>query len=519
MKVKPLILIVLDGWGMSPRTEGNAQYRAGMLNLTRFYKEYPWTELECSGLAVGLPEGQMGNSEVGHLTIGAGRIIYQELTRINSEIKSGGFFRNIAIRESMRIIRENGKNLHLFGLVSDGGVHSHIEHLFALLDMAHKEGLEDVFIHVFLDGRDTPPTSGKSYIEQLKKYISTKGVGKIATVSGRYYAMDRDNRWQRVEKAYKAIRFGVGRKSADPAAAASDAYNMGETDEFIIPTVIMDNEKPVGTVNDGDGIIFFNFRADRAREITRVFTQDNFTFFDRGVKPVLSIFLCFTEYDADFNLPVAFSPQNLKNILAEVISNSGLKQLHIAETEKYAHVTFFFNGGVEKAFEGEDRILIPSPKDVPTYDKKPEMSAFPITEEVIKHIDGGYSFLLVNFANGDMVGHTGVFEAAVNACMAVDECLGQIVNAAAERNWTVIITSDHGNVEQMLDYETNLPYTAHTTNAVPFILIDNSMDDISLNKGGLSDIAPTILELMNIKKPDEMTGNYLIKLNSFDKSL
>ncbi|MBI5892951.1 MAG: 2,3-bisphosphoglycerate-independent phosphoglycerate mutase [Deltaproteobacteria bacterium] len=515
MTVKPLILIILDGWGINPRKEGNAQHFANMPNINGLYKEYPWTKLECSGIAVGLPEGQMGNSEVGHLTIGSGRVIYQELTRINNEIKTGEFFKNPAIQHAFDNLKKSGKDLHLFGLVSDGGVHSHIEHLFALIDMADKQGLKNVFIHAFLDGRDTAPSSGKSYIEKLQKYLNKTGFGKIATISGRYYAMDRDNRWQRIEKAYNAIRFGHGRTALEPVSAVDNAYKLSETDEFVIPTVITNNNKPIAAVNNGDAVLFFNFRADRAREITRAFTQDDFDFFDRGSKPELSTFLCLTEYDCSFNLPVAFPPQNLKNIIGEVISDAGLKQMRIAETEKYAHVTFFLNGGIEKPFNGEDRMLIPSPKDVPTYDKKPEMSAFSITDEVIKHIDGDYKFILVNFANGDMVGHTGIMDAAIKACGAVDECLGRIVFKARENNWVTIITSDHGNVEQMIDYETNSPHTAHTLNPVPFILIDDSKKNISLNKGGLSDIAPTILKLMGINKPDEMTGNCLIKSNSF----
>lgn len=519
MTKKPLILIILDGWGINPRKEGNALYLADMPNINGLFNEYPWTKLDCSGLSVGLPDGQMGNSEVGHLTIGAGRVIYQELTRINNEIKTGEFFKNPAIKDIFERVKSSSKILHLLGLVSDGGVHSHIDHLFALLDMADKEGFKNVFIHAFLDGRDTPPASGRSYIERLQKHLNKTGFGKVATISGRYYAMDRDNRWQRIEKAYKAIRFGDGRSASDPVDAVDRAYKLNETDEFVIPTVIKNNYEPVATVNNGDGIIFFNFRADRAREITKAFTQNNFIFFDRGAKPNLSAFLCLTEYDASFNLPVAFTPQNLKNILGGVISDAGLRQLRIAETEKYAHVTFFFNGGVEKPFEGEDRMLIPSPKDVPTYDKKPEMSAFSIADEVVKHINGDYKFILVNFANGDMVGHTGMMDAAVKACNAVDKCIGRIISKARENKWITILTSDHGNVEQMIDYGTNSPYTAHTTNPVPFVLIDDNRKGVFLKQGGLSDIAPTILELMDIKKPDEMTGNYLIKLNSFDKSL
>ncbi|MBI5683017.1 MAG: 2,3-bisphosphoglycerate-independent phosphoglycerate mutase [Deltaproteobacteria bacterium] len=513
MSTKPLILIILDGWGINPKKEGNAFFFAGLSNITTFFKEYPWTKLGCSGRAVGLPEGQMGNSEVGHLTIGAGRVIYQELTRINKEIETGGFYKNPKIKQAMQCVKKQDSRLHLIGLVSDGGVHSHTEHLFALIDTAAQEGLKNVFIHAFMDGRDTPPTSGISHIKHLQDYINVKGVGKIATITGRYYAMDRDNRWQRVEKAYRAMRLGQGRYADEPVSAMSHAYDRKETDEFILPTVITSSDKPVATIDNGDGIIFFNFRADRAREITKVFTQDDFAFFDRGIKPELSVFLCLTEYDSGFNLPVAFPSQNLKNILGEVISSYGFKQLRIAETEKYAHVTFFFNGGIEKPFTDEDRILIPSPKDVPTYDKKPEMSAYLITDEVLKHLDRDYKFILINFANGDMVGHTGIMEAAIKACRAVDECLGKIVAKARDNGWITIITSDHGNVEQMLDYETNEPLTSHTTNLVPFVLIDDSKKGIVLKEGGLSDISPTILELMGIDKPHEMTGDSLIKSN------
>lgn len=511
MPIKQLMLIILDGWGINPKKEGNAHFFAGLPNLTTFFNEYPWTKLNCSGLAVGLPEGQMGNSEVGHLTIGAGRVIYQELTRISKEITTGEFFKNPAIKEAMQCVKKQDANLHLMGLVSDGGVHSHIEHLFALLEMASQEGLNKVFIHAFMDGRDTPPSSGKAYIEKLEDYIKAKGIGKIATIAGRYYAMDRDNRWERVERAYKAMRFGEGRYADEPVSAVNSAYNRKETDEFIIPTVITGNNKPTATINKGDGIIFFNFRADRAREITKAFTCRDFTFFDRGLKPELSVFLCFTEYDSGFNLPVAFSSQNLKNIFGEIISSCGFRQLRIAETEKYAHVTFFFNGGIEKPFELEGRILVPSPKDVPTYDKKPEMSACIITDEVLRHLGEDYKFILINFANGDMVGHTGVMDAAVKACIAVDECLGKIVSTAKRHGWLIAITSDHGNVEQMIDYETNEPHTAHTTNLVPFIIINDSKKGMPLEEGGLADIAPTLLELMGIDKPAEMTGNSLIK--------
>jgi 2,3-bisphosphoglycerate-independent phosphoglycerate mutase len=455
----------------------------------------------------------MGNSEVGHLTMGAGRIVYQELTRIDREIETGDFFKNRALLESMAAVKMSNGALHLMGLVSDGGVHSHINHLFALLDMAKKQRLGKVFIHAFLDGRDTSPTSGKGYLESLHANLEKTGIGKIATVSGRYYAMDRDNRWERIEKAYRAIKSGEGKLVQSAIEAVAEAYQKSETDEFILPRVIAENNKPVATINHGDGIIFFNFRADRARELTRAFTQEDCNRFDRGIKSQLSSYVCFTEYDVTFNLSVAFPPQSLKNILGEILSKNNVRQMRIAETEKYAHVTFFFNGGIEKPFNREDRILIPSPREVPTYDKKPEMSAYLVTEELIKKIKSGdYQFILVNYANGDMVGHTGIMKAAIKACEVINECLDKVVSAAREKEWIVIITSDHGNIEQMLDYNTNDVYTAHTTNPVPFILIDDKKKNVSLTGGGLSDVAPTILELMGMKKPQEMTGKSLIKV-------
>ena len=509
--MKPVMLIILDGWGINPRKDGNAQALANMPFVEKIFKEYPHSRLETSGLSVGLPEGQMGNSEVGHLTMGTGRIVYQELTRIDREIETGNFFKNKTLLDAIAAVKKNGGSLHLMGLVSDGGVHSHINHLFALIEMAKKGGVQNIFIHAFLDGRDTPPTSGKGYIEQLQQYLNKTGTSRIATISGRYYAMDRDNRWERVEKAYKALRNGDGRWSKGAVEAVAEAYQRGETDEFVLPAVITSNNKPLTTINDGDGIIFFNFRADRARELTRTFTQEDFKGFNRGNKPKLSSYVCLTEYDATFNLPVAFPPQSLKNILAEILSNNKIKQLRIAETEKYAHVTFFFNGGVEKPFNQEDRVLIPSPRDVPTYDKKPEMSAYLVTDELVNRIkNSDYKFILANYANGDMVGHTGVMDAAVRACEVVDECLSKVITAAREKGWIALITSDHGNIEQLIDYDTQDAYTAHTTNLVPFVLIDDERKDVSLQDGGLSDVAPTILDLMGLKKPKEITGKSLI---------
>ncbi|MBI3756146.1 MAG: 2,3-bisphosphoglycerate-independent phosphoglycerate mutase [Deltaproteobacteria bacterium] len=509
--MKPLILIVLDGWGINPRKQGNAQLLAKTPFIDRIFREYPHTKLKTSGLSVGLPEGQMGNSEVGHLTMGAGRIVYQELTRIDHEIELGDFFKNKTLLDAIAAIKKSGGALQLMGLVSDGGVHSHINHLFALLDMAKQQGLNNVFIHAFLDGRDTPPAGGKGYIENLQAQLDKIGIGRIAAITGRYYAMDRDNRWERVEKAYKALTHGNGRLSKNPIEAVAEAYQNGETDEFILPTVITSNNKPTAVIKDGDGIIFFNFRADRARELTRAFTQEDFKGFNRGRKIKLARYVCLTEYDATFNLPVAFAPQSLKNILAEILSKNKIKQLRIAETEKYAHVTFFFNGGVEKPFPLEERILIPSPKEVPTYDKKPEMSAYPVTDELIKRIQSGdYQFILVNYANGDMVGHTGIMEAAIKACEVINECLEKVIAAARETGWVALITSDHGNIEQMIDYNTHDVHTAHTTNLVPFVLIDNERKAVSLREGGLSDVAPTILDLMGIEKPGEMRGESLI---------
>ena len=509
--MKPLILIVLDGWGINPHKEGNAQLLAKTPAIDRIFKQYPNTKLETSGLSVGLPEGQMGNSEVGHLTMGAGRIVYQELTRIDREIVTGEFFKNKTLLDAMAGIKKADGALHLMGLVSDGGVHSHINHIFALLGMAKQQGLNNVFIHAFLDGRDKPPTSGKGYIEQLQAYLDKIAFGRIATVSGRYYAMDRDNRWERVEKAYKALKAGDGRWSKGPVEAVDEAYKKGETDEFVLPAVITGNNKPLAVIKDGDGIIFFNFRADRARELTRAFTQEDFKGFNRGTKPKLSSYVCLTEYDATFSLPVAFPPQSLKNILAEILSNHKIKQLRIAETEKYAHVTFFFNGGKEKAYDTETRVLVPSPK-VATYDLQPEMSAPKVADEVVKALKSGeYHFIMVNFANPDMVGHTGMLNAAVKAVETVDNCLKKIIDTVKEIDAVMIVTADHGNAECMEDPETHKPFTAHTNNPVPFIIVNNP-EKIELKESGtLADVAPTILDILKIDKSPEMTGESLIK--------
>ncbi len=505
----------MDGWGWREEKEGNAILLAGTPNLDALRENYPFTLLKASGEAVGLPEGQMGNSEVGHLNIGAGRIVYQDLTRINLAIKDGSFFENPVLKEAFKRAKETGGKVHLLGLVSDGGVHSHIEHLYALLEFAKREGLCDrTYVHAFTDGRDTPPTSGLKYIRALLAKMAELSCGKIASISGRYYAMDRDKRWERTALAYEALVLGKGLKAPDPVKAIEEAYARGETDEFIKPTVIVSNGKPVATIDDGDVVIFFNFRADRARQLTRALTDPNFKEFPREKFPKLAYFVCMTLYDETFDLPVAFPPVHLKNIWGEVVSKAGLYQFRIAETEKYAHVTYFFNGGEEKPFPLEERKLIPSPRDVPTYDLKPEMSAYEVTEEVISRIKTGkYRFIVMNYANGDMVGHTGVLEAAIKAVKVVDECVGKVLEAW--RKYTdrapAIVTADHGNCEMMIDPETGEPFTAHTANPVPFYLVDDRFKGASLEKGILADIAPTGLYLMGLEIPQEMTGKILLK--------
>jgi len=507
---KPLMLMILDGWGLNTRKKANAILSANTPNYDKLMKQFPSTTLKASGLAVGLPEGQMGNSEVGHLNIGAGRIVYQDLTRVSKDIKSGSFFKNHALVWAMDNALKNNKALHLMGLLSDGGVHSHIEHLKALLDMAKQKNLSRVYLHGFLDGRDVPPANAQKYIKDIEQYMTEIGVGKIATISGRYYAMDRDKRWDRTEKAYNAIVFGEGLKTTSATEALEQSYERKETDEFVVPTVIVDeNSQPVATVEPGDSLVFFNFRPDRARQLTHALCDEDFDGFSRkkGYFPIY--YVCLTEYDATIkNAKIAYGPESLNKILAQVISNAGLKQLRIAETEKYAHVTFFFNGGVEKAYPGEERILIPSPK-VATYDLKPEMSAYEVADKVIEQIRQDiFDVIILNFANPDMVGHTGVFEAAVKAVEAVDECIGKVVNCIEEKGGTLLLTADHGNAEQMLDYETGEPYTAHTCNPVPFILVSDK--PYKLRTGKLADIAPTMLELLNIEKPKEMTGESLL---------
>lgn len=507
---KPLLLMILDGWGINPNRENNAIALTDPPVMGRLLGEYPSTELNASGMAVGLPDGQMGNSEVGHLNIGAGRIVYQDLTRITKAIRDESFFSNPVLLDCMAGTRAAGGRLHLAGLLSDGGVHSHNTHLYALLELARRQGMREVFVHCFLDGRDTPPKSAAGYLAALEDEMRRVGIGRVATIMGRYYAMDRDNRWERVEKAYRAMVIGEGKVSASASEAISESYEDGITDEFVLPAVMVDGDVPAGTLRDGDGFIFFNFRSDRAREITRAFTDPEFAGFSRSVRPKLASYVCMTEYDETFRLPVAFGPEELKNILGEVVSRAGMRQLRIAETEKYAHVTFFFNGGNETPFPGEDRVLVPSPKEVATYDLKPEMSAYGVADELVRRLDEDiYDFIVLNFANADMVGHTGVLEAAKKAIAAVDACVGKVVDAVLSRGGSLLITADHGNAETMVD-EAGNPHTAHTCNPVPFLLLDDSRKMVRLRPGILADIAPTVLELLGITQPEEMTGASLL---------
>ncbi|MEZ4357544.1 MAG: 2,3-bisphosphoglycerate-independent phosphoglycerate mutase [Eubacteriales bacterium] len=505
-------LIILDGFGWREQREGNAILASGIKNIEKLIEEYPMTTISASGLNVGLPDGQMGNSEVGHLNIGAGRIVYQELTRITKAIETKEFFHNEEFLEAIDNVKKNGTKLHLMGLISDGGVHSHLEHLYALLKLAKDNDVKEVYIHCFMDGRDVPPKSGYSYIEQLNEKINEIGCGKIATVMGRYYAMDRDNRWERVSKAYDALVLSEGKQANDALSAVKAAYDAGETDEFISPTVVHENGKAVATIGENDSVIFFNFRPDRAREISRAFIQKDFSEFPRkkGFFPLF--YVSFTQYDKTFtNIHIAFKPHNLKNTLGEYLSANGKTQLRIAETEKYAHVTFFFNGGVEKPNEGEDRVLIPSPK-VATYDLQPEMSACKVADEAVERIKSGkYDVMILNFANPDMVGHTGVMSAAVAAVTAVDECVNKVINAIIDMGGEAIVTADHGNAEMMKDKVSGQPFTAHTVSKVPFILVSKRFKDKKLRSDGiLADIAPTMLDLMGIKVPEEMTGKTMI---------
>ena len=506
-------LIILDGFGHRDAVAYNAIRTDGAVHFKKLWENYPHTYIQASGLDVGLPAGQMGNSEVGHLNIGAGRIVYQELTRITKSIEDGDFFRNPAFLKAMDNCKQKKTALHLMGLCSDGGVHSHLEHLYALVRMAKEQGLSKVYIHCFMDGRDTPPRSGEGYIRQLEEKLNEIGAGEIATVSGRYYAMDRDNRFERVERAYAALVYGEGFTAESGHEAMEKSYARGDSDEFVQPTVILKNGKPVATVQPDDSIIFFNFRPDRARELTRAFLFADFDGFERkkGFFPLTSVSM--TQYDKTFEdkLSVAFKPETLQNTLGQYLAKLHKTQLRIAETEKYAHVTFFFNGGVEAPNPLEDRCLIPSPK-VATYDLKPEMSAYEVTEEAVKRIDSGkYDVMILNFANPDMVGHTGVMEAAVKAVHAVDACLEKVVDAILRQGGRCIITADHGNCEYMWDEKQNAPFTAHTTNPVPCVLVDDTRKNVKLRSDGrLSDLSPTLLDLMGVEKPAEMTGNTLI---------
>ena len=504
-----LILAVLDGWGLSDLKEGNAMAHARLPNLEKLYSRYPWVSLEASGTRVGLPEGQMGNSEVGHLNIGAGRVVYQDITRIDRTIASGEFFRNEKIRRILETAR--GKALHLLGLVSDGGVHSHLGHLVALLRFAKQEGIDKVFIHAFTDGRDTSPKGGVQYIQHLQEQAERIGIGRIASVSGRYYAMDRDNRWQRTEKAYRAIVEGLAEKKfKDPLEGIRSSYQENVSDEFIIPfTVVEENGEPAARLEEGHAAIFFNFRADRARQLTRALTLEEFDHFPRPPGRVHH-FLTMTEYDRTFTVPIAYSPIRLERIVVKLFTQNKLRNLRLAETEKYAHVTYFFNGGEEQLSEGEEHILIPSPK-VPTYDLKPEMRAFEITDRLLHELDtGSYDTVVLNFANADMVGHTGVMEAAVKAVETVDTCMGRIYEKVREIGGVMMVTADHGNAEQMIDPKTGEVHTAHTTNPVPYILVDEHCGSKLRQGGALEDIAPTILHYLEIEKPPEMSGNSLL---------
>ena len=510
MSKKPTVLMILDGFGLNETKEGNAVAQANTPVLDKLMSDYPFVKGYASGLAVGLPDGQMGNSEVGHLNMGAGRIVYQELTRISKEIEDGDFFKNEALLKAVENCNKNGSDLHMFGLLSDGGVHSHNTHIYGLLELAKRQGLQNVYVHCFMDGRDTAPSSGKGFIQELADKMKEIGVGKIATISGRYYAMDRDNRWDRVEKAYAALTKGEGVKAQDPVAAMQASYDDDKTDEFVLPTVIEEDGKPVATVKDQDSVIFFNFRPDRAREMTRVFCCDDFSGFDRGARKQVT-YVCFTEYDVTIpNKEIAFKKVELKNTFGQFLAANGKTQARIAETEKYAHVTFFFNGGVEEPNKGEERILVKSPK-VATYDLQPEMSAPEVCEKLCGAIRSqNFDVIIINFANPDMVGHTGVLEAAKKALEAVDTCVGKALEALLEVDGQMFLCADHGNAEQLIDYETGVPFTAHTINPVPFILI-NYDPAYTLKEGGrLADIVPTLIEMMGMEKPAEMTGESLL---------
>ena len=509
MSKKLTMLMILDGFGENPNNEGNAVNLAKKPNIDKLRKICPVSHIDASGAAVGLPDGQMGNSEVGHTNIGAGRIVYQKLTKITKSIEDGDFFSIPEFTEAIENVKKNNSKLHIMGLLSDGGVHSHQRHLYGLLELAKRKGLDNnVFIHAFMDGRDTLPASGEGYIQELQEKMKEKGVGKIATLSGRYYAMDRDKRWDRVEKAYNALVKGEGVLAKDPIQAIEESYQQEIFDEFVVPTVITDaNDQPLAKIENGDSVIFFNFRPDRARQLTRAIVDDKFDGFKTDKLDI--DFVCMTEYDDTMpNVKIAFKPEELTNTFGEVVSKLGKKQLRIAETEKYAHVTFFFNGGREEPYPGEDRILVNSPK-VATYDLQPEMSAYEVTEKVVEAINSEkYDTIILNFANTDMVGHTGNIDAAIKAVEAVDKCVGEIVEAVQKQNGVLLITADHGNAEQMIDYQTGEPLTSHTTNLVPLILV--GMENVELKDGRLCDLTPTMLDIMEEQKPKEMTGESLL---------
>lgn len=511
MSKKPVVLMILDGYGLNKTHEGNAVYEAKKPVMDRLMKECPFVEGQASGLAVGLPEGQMGNSEVGHLNMGAGRIVYQELTRITKSIQDGDFFKNEEFLAAVENCKKNNSALHLFGLLSDGGVHSHITHVYGLLELAKRNGLDKVFVHCFLDGRDTPPASGKDFVAALEEKMKELGVGKVASVMGRYYAMDRDNRWDRVELAYKALTAGEGNKGTSATELIQASYDDGKTDEFVVPAVVTGEDgNAIGTIKDNDSVIFFNFRPDRAREMTRAFCADEFDGFDRGARKNVK-FVCFTEYDETIpNKEIAFKKVHLTNTFGEYLAKNGKTQARIAETEKYAHVTFFFNGGMEEPNQGEDRILVKSPK-VATYDLQPEMSAPEVCDKLCAAIRSDkYDVIIVNFANPDMVGHTGIMEAAIKAVETVDTCVGKAVEALKEVGGQAFLCADHGNAEQLIDYETGAPFTAHTTNPVPFILINADPAYTLKEEGRLADIIPTMIDMMGMEKPAEMTGESLL---------
>ena len=512
MNNKLTMLMILDGFGDNPRFDGNGVKLANIPNIKKIWNEYPTTKIAASELAVGLPTGQMGNSEVGHTNIGAGRVIYQELTRITKSIEDGDFFNNEELVGAIENCKKNNSKLHILGLLSDGGVHSHQEHLYGILDMAKKMNFNDVFVHCFLDGRDTPPQSAKGYVEALESKIKEIGIGKIASLSGRFYAMDRDKRWNRIEQSYNALVRGEGNEATSAVDAVQKSYDEGVTDEFVVPVVIKENGAPVAKIENNDSVIFFNFRPDRAREITRSLVDKEFN--DFATEHMDLFYVCFTNYDETMpNVKVAFKKEPIVNTYGEVISKNGGKQLRIAETEKYAHVTFFFNGGEEKQYDGEDRILVPSPK-VETYDLQPEMSAYQVCGKVVDAIySGKYNTIILNFANPDMVGHTGSLEAVIKALEAVDTCVGRIYNAIKDVHGNLLMTADHGNCEVMVNYETGMPHTAHTTNLVPLSVVTEKGQDIKLKadgEGKLCDLAPTMLELLEIDKPAEMTGESII---------